>query len=182
MIYIYNCYGGTHSSSLASAIHLGKLPPDRIPTRDEILNIEYFNKLTNKDMGKIIYRGIDEEGNKVYSVGRGTSKVLLPCMGNLITLLHNECGLNDKIIFSNMSPTVPPAMTMGGMFSRGLKIDFIGVPLLVMGAKQTFMTIAEVVDRTKQLAKSTKETVLVLDNKDKEQRLNFRIWKTGNSK
>jgi hypothetical protein len=164
MIYIYNCYGGTHSSSLAAAVHLKKLPLDRIPTKEEILNVDQFNKLTYKDMGRIIYRGTDEEGNKVFSVGRGTSRVLIPCLKNLITLLHDECGFKDKIIFSNMSPTVPPAMTMGGFFSRGLKIDFIGVPLLVIGAKQAYKKVIEIVDRTKESAKTLNEPVLILMN------------------
>jgi hypothetical protein len=28
---IYHCYGGTHSSVIAAAIHLGLLPEDRVP-------------------------------------------------------------------------------------------------------------------------------------------------------
>lgn len=167
MIFIYNCYGGTHSSSLASAVHLKKLPLDRIPTRDEILGTDHFNKLKYKDMGRIIYRGIDDEGNKVYSVGRGTSKVLIPCLKNLITILHDECGFNEKIIFSNMSPTVPPAMTMGGFFARGLGIDFIGVPLLVIGAKQAYKRVIEIVNHTKESAKTLNDPVLVLMNDSK---------------
>jgi hypothetical protein len=167
MIFIYNCYGGTHSSSLASAAHLKKLPLDRIPTRDEILGTDYFNKLKYKDMGRIIYRGTDDEGNKVYSVGRGTSKVLIPCLKNLITILHDECGFNEKIIFSNMSPTVPPAMTFGGFFARGLGIDFIGVPFLVIGAKQAYKRIVEIVNHTKESAKTLNDSVLVLMNDSK---------------
>jgi hypothetical protein len=99
LIYIYNCYGGTHSSSLASAVHLKKLPLDRIPTTEEILGTDYFNKLNSKDMGKIIYRGTDDEGNKVYTIGRGTSRILIPCLKDLIILLHQESGLNERIIF-----------------------------------------------------------------------------------
>jgi hypothetical protein len=164
MIFIYNCFGGTHSSSLAAAVHLGKLPTNRRPTTEEILGIEYFNKLTYKDMGKIIYRGTDEEGNKVYSIGRGTSKILIPCLENLINLLHTECDFNEKIVFSNMSPTVPFAMTMGGFFSRGLHIHFIGVPLLVVGAKQAYSKVITLVNKTKEKAKSFNDTVLVIKN------------------
>ncbi|MDP4095158.1 MAG: DUF3189 family protein, partial [Bacillota bacterium] len=72
MIYIYNCYGGTHSSSMAAAVHLKRIPDNRIPTREEILKIQYFNTLGYKDMGKILYRGTDDEGNKVFTLGRGT--------------------------------------------------------------------------------------------------------------
>ena len=118
-------------------------------------------------MGRIIYRGIDDEGNKVYSIGRGTSKALIPCLKNLITILHDECSLNEKIIFSNMSPTVPPAMTMGGFFARGLGIDFIGVPLLVTGAKQAYKRVIEIVNHTRESAKTLNDPVLVLMNDSK---------------
>ena len=164
MIYIYNCFGGTHTSSLASAIHLKKLPCDRVPRKDEILSTDYFNKLTNKDFGRIIYRGTDEDGNKVYTVGRGISKVLIPGFKNLITILNDECSLNEKIIFSNMSPTVPLVMTIGGFMSRALKINFIGVPLLVIGAKQAYNQIVNIVNYTKESAKKLEQSVLVLSN------------------
>lgn len=166
MIYIYNCYGGTHSSSLAAAVHLKKLPLDRIPTREEILNTDQFNKLTYKDMGRIIYRGTDEEGNKVFSIGRGTSKVLIPCLENLLKILHDESDFNDKIIFSNMSPVVPFAMTMGGFFSRGLHINTVGVPLLVIGAKQAYPKVITIVNKTRESAKQMKDPVLILSNKE----------------
>ena len=35
---IYSCYGGAHSSIIASAIHMGYLPTDRIPSVEEILS------------------------------------------------------------------------------------------------------------------------------------------------
>ena len=124
MIFIYNCFGGTHTSSLASAIHLKKLPYDTVPTSEQILGTDYFNKLTYKDFGRIIYRGADEDGNKVYTIGRGTSKVLIPGLKNLITILHDECSLNEKIIFSNMSPTVPLVMTIGFILKKTLRIVF----------------------------------------------------------
>ncbi|MFZ5643735.1 MAG: DUF3189 family protein [Bacillota bacterium] len=164
MIFIYNCFGGTHSSSLASAVHLKKLPEDRIPTWKEILNTDQFNKLTYKDMGRIIFRGTDEEGNKVFSVGRGTSKVVVPCMKNLITILNREYGFNEKVIFSNMTPTVSFPMTVGGFLSRGLGIDSIGVPLLLMGVQQAYSKVIKVVKHTKESAKKMNGPVLVLMN------------------
>ena len=174
MIYIYNCFGGTHSSSIASAVHLRKVPLDRVPTKEEILNIDYFNKLSYKDAGRLICRGTDDEGNKVFTVGRGRSKTLVPSLENLINVIHDECGFNDKIIFSNMSPCVPPAMTMGGFFSRGLHIHFIGVPLLAIGARQTFFDIVKVVNLTKERAKTVNCAVTVFRNDDIVNRRLFR--------
>lgn len=61
MIFIYTDFGGTHTTSLAAAYHLNKLPTDRKLTKEEILNVEYFNKLKTEDMGKIIFHGLDEK-------------------------------------------------------------------------------------------------------------------------
>jgi hypothetical protein len=116
-------------------------------------------------MGKIIFHGTDENGDSVYSLGRKNSKVVVPSLEHLSLLLQEKFNSNEKIIFSNTSPTVPFAMTMGGLFSRRLKIDPIGVPLLVAGAKQAFGDIMRLVDHTKEKALSTREKVLVLENK-----------------
>ena len=134
MIFIYTDFGGTHSTALAAAYHLNKLPTDRKLTKEEILNVDYFNKLKTEDMGKIIFHGIDENGNPVYTIGCGASKVVVPAMKHLGEILQNIIKVM-KDYFSNTSPTVPLPMTFGGLFSRRFHIDFIGVPLLIWGAK-----------------------------------------------
>ena len=166
MIFIYNDYGGTHTTSLAAAYHLKKLPTDRVLTKEEILNVDYFNKLTKADFGKLIFHGIDEDKNSVYTIGRKSNKLVVPALKNLSMLLQEKYQGQEKIIISNTSPTVPFALTMGGMFSRGLKIDFIGVPFLIVGAKQCCLTILRLVENTKQKANSTNEMVIVLDNQN----------------
>jgi Protein of unknown function (DUF3189). len=148
MIFIYNCYGGTHSSSLASAIHLGNLPFDRVPSKKEILGTAYFDRLRYKDMGRIIYRGTDKRGNNVYTLGRGTSRAIIPALNNLLSILKSECSLKEEIVFTNMSPTVPPLMTVGGFLSRGLKLHFLGRPLLMAGAQQAYFNIVGTVADT----------------------------------
>jgi hypothetical protein len=166
MIYIYNDYGGTHTTSMAAAYHLKQLPQsDRKLTSDEILNIEYFNKLTKKDFGKLIFHGKDEDGNSVYTIGRKRNKLLVPALKELTLLLQNNFHFNEKIVFSNTSPTVPIVMSFGGFFSRGLKIDFIGVPLLIIGAKQCCDNIYRLVEHTKHIGHTSfNENVIILDN------------------
>lgn len=45
MIYIYNDYGGTHTTSLAAAYHLKQITQsERKLTTEEILNVKFFNK------------------------------------------------------------------------------------------------------------------------------------------
>ncbi|PFK67551.1 ABC transporter [Priestia megaterium] len=165
MIFIYNDYGGTHTTSIAAAYHLKKLPTSRILTKNEILNIDYFNKLTHSDMGKMIFHGIDTEGHSVYTIGRKSSKLVVPALKNLTLLLQDKYQIHEKIVFSNTSPTVPFAMTVGGFLSRGLKIDSIGVPLLIVGAKQCCHNILQLVEHTKQIGNSTNSKVIVLENK-----------------
>ncbi|MDW7617888.1 DUF3189 family protein [Peribacillus simplex] len=165
MIYIYNDYGGTHTTALAAAYHLKKLPIDRKLTKKEILNVNYFNKLTTSDMGKFIFQGIDEDGNSVYTIGRKSSKIVVPALKNLSLLLQSKHQFHEKIIFSNTSPTVPFVMSIGGFLSRQLKIDFIGVPLLIIGAKQCCDNIFRLVENTKQIGKSSnEEKVIILEN------------------
>lgn len=166
MIYIYNCFGGTHSSILAVSYHLGLLDENREPTKEEILNLPNFNKLVYGNCGEFFHYGSDKDGNEVYAIGRGRSKLMIPGLYNLASMLHKQDILDEKIIFSNTSPTVPLAMTVGGISSRWLKIDFIGVPFLVKGAKQSYKNVIKLVNHTKQVAQEDKSEVIILENKE----------------
>jgi hypothetical protein len=150
---------------MACAYHLGKLPADRVPTKHEILSSYLFNRLTYQDMGRIFYHGTDEEGNLVYSVGRGRCKHLISSLRDLVLLIQKSQGMKEQVLFSNTSPTVPFAMTFGGFFSRGLKMDPIGVPLLVKGAKQFYRDITNLVHHTKEVGRNMTEDVKILENK-----------------
>ena len=164
MIFIYHDFAGTHSTALAAAYHLNQLPTNQKLTKNEILQVDYFNKLTPKDFGKMIFHGKDEDGHSVYTLGRKRSEFTITALSDLIYILQDKNQSHEKFIFSNTSPTVPLAMTFGGLFSRRLKIDFIGVPLLILGAKQSCHNILNLVQNTKQMGKSTQSPVTKLDN------------------
>jgi hypothetical protein len=166
LIYIYNDYGGTHTTSLAAAYHLKQLPQsERKLTTEEILNVKYFNQLTNEEFGKIIFHGKDDDGNSVYTIGRKRNKFVIPALKEMTLLLQEKYNFDEKIVFSNTSPTVPIAMSIGGFLSRGLKIDFIGVPLLVIGAKQCCDNIYRLVENTKHVGSTSFiENVIILEN------------------
>ncbi|WP_428908261.1 DUF3189 family protein [Niallia sp. Krafla_26] len=168
MIFIYHDYGGTHSTSLAAAYHLKLLTPSKKNlTAEEVLSVPYFNELTKDDIGKLIFHGKDEDGNEVYTIARRRFKQIVPLINDLYLVFQNKFNFNEKLILSNTSPTVPLAMTFGGMFSRGLKIDFIGVPLLIKGAQQSCEIVSKLVDNTKHAARKEVNTnVIILDNKD----------------
>lgn len=167
MIYIYHDFGGTHTTSLAAAYHLKLIKdPSKILDKDEILNVPYFNKLKKKDAGRIIFHGKDDEGNPVYTLGRRRQKLVIPSLCHFSKIMLKRYQLNEKIIFSNTSPVVPLAMTLGGFFSRGVGIDSIGVPLLVKGAQQSCKHIAMLVEQTKEIAQASgDQSIVTIDNK-----------------
>lgn len=167
MIYIYNDYGGTHTTSLAAAHHLNILtPPEHTLTKEEILAVPYFNKLTKSDFGKLIFHGKDEKGDLVYTIGRKSSKLIVPSLKELGLLLLNRFNIEERIVFSNTSPAVPITLSIGGFFSRGLGIDSIGVPFLIKGAQKCNKSIYELVENTKKMATSMEEKILILNNQD----------------
>jgi len=166
MIYIYNCYGGTHTSALAAAYHLNRLPRDRKPSKEEILNTYMFDKLLPQEQGKLIHHGKDDQGNDIFSVGRGNSKAVIPAISNSFQLLADKEELSEKVVLSNTSPTVPLMMTIGGFCSRQLKLTTLGRALLVLGAQQTYKNIIQVVEVTTRAGATSSSKVEVLNNKE----------------
>ena len=174
MIIIYNCFGGTHTSIMASELHLNRLPSDRIPSTDELYNTKNFNKLDNRDFGRLIFHGIDEFGNEVYSIGRGRSKAVIPAMEGLAKELGRRHNNDEGFIFINCSSSVVFPLTVGGLFSRWLKLGMFGDPFVFAGSKASYPKIAKLVERTKEICKSPPEGFFIydIDNKGQLKRIN----------
>ena len=68
---IYSCYGGAHSSIVASAIHIGYLPINRIPTTEEISNTPYYDAQSDSRVHLFIW--VHEKLRKIYALGMGLS-------------------------------------------------------------------------------------------------------------
>ncbi|MBO0998404.1 DUF3189 family protein [Bacillus sp. SD075] len=97
MMYNYNDYGGTHTTSLAAAYHLNQLPQsERKLTSEEIFNVKYFTK---EDAGKLIFRRNDEDGNFVYTMGHKRDKLVVPALNEWNLLLEEKFHFNEKIVF-----------------------------------------------------------------------------------
>ncbi|MDO6654764.1 DUF3189 family protein [Anaerobacillus sp. 1_MG-2023] len=51
-----------HTTSIASAFHLRLLKPSSLPlTSEEVLAVPFFNKLTKKDVGRLLLHGRDSD-------------------------------------------------------------------------------------------------------------------------
>jgi hypothetical protein len=144
---IYHCVGGAHSSAIASAVHLGMLPNNRVATAQEFLSIPYFDTVTKKEYGRIMHRGTDEFGNHVYTLSRQfyPQLVIRALMDLSIILTDND----NEVIFVDASPAVNTTMKIGGFLSRRINIVSIGRPIVIRGSQQAYMSIVKIVEQTK---------------------------------
>jgi len=145
---IYHCVGGTHSSATAAAIHLNILPSDRVPSADEIMNIGYFDTMQKKDIGLLIFKGTDEFGNEVYSLGRQFNKNLVL---NSIKSTYSISNKNtDDLLFIDSMTTVNILMKIGGFSSRRLHLVSFGRPIVLKGTQKAYKNMIKLVKDTKE--------------------------------
>ncbi|WP_427339053.1 DUF3189 family protein [Caloranaerobacter sp. DY30410] len=149
MYIIYHCVGGTHSSAIASAIHLGILPNNKKPSLKDILSLSYFDTLNKKDQGKIIFRGIDENGHKVFTLSRQfVPHLVIPAIKDAWELAG---GNKDELLLVNTMDGVNFLMKIGGFSSRRLNLVTFGRPIVAYGTILTYNKLVKIVENTKKL-------------------------------
>jgi len=146
---IYHDYGGSHSSVTAAAIHLGILPADRIPKAEEIMKkVPHFDGLNPKDHGRVLYRGTDEMGNQVYTLGSATAgKVALNAINDTTNLWGQK---KEDLFFVYTMPCVNLIMMIGGCLSRALGLIAIGRPIVMYGTLKAYPNLSNLVTRKKR--------------------------------
>ncbi len=145
---IYHCVGGAHSSVVAAAIHLKRLPIDKIPALEDLLNISYFDAMTIKDRGKIIYRGTDGDGNRIYTMSRQfVPHLVIPVIEDTWRALNGSC--EGLMLVSTLS-TVNFAMRVGGFTSRRMNWVSFGRPIVAKGTLKTYPKLVSIVEDTKE--------------------------------
>jgi len=145
---IYHCVGGAHSSPTAAAIHLNMLPMDHIPSKADLLSIPFYDTLEKKDRGKIILRGTDEYGNKVYTLSRQFEPRLI------ISIIKDMWSIMDfkeeDLMIVDTLPSVNTLMRIGGFSSRRLNWVRFGRPIVVKGTLATYHNLVRIVKETKE--------------------------------
>lgn len=146
---IYSCYGGAHSSIVASAIHLGYLPFDRIPTKEEILSIPYYDQSPKELRGKPIYIGRDKELREIYALGMG------PHRNEYTKIAYNfifqfEKAEKKDIQIINVIPLLSFSTKIGGFLSRRLGLIRLGRPITVNGIQKRYEFFVDLVKDVKK--------------------------------
>lgn len=144
---IYHDVGGSHSSVIASHIHLNNLPNNRVPSVEEILGAPMFDKLESKHIGRLIHQGIDEYGNNVYTLSRLYYEYIVK---NAINSIPSMLGLKEnEIVLADTSPTVNFLMKLGGGASRKLRFVSFGRPIVGYGTMKAYEDIVALVNKVK---------------------------------
>lgn len=153
---IYHCYGSAHSSIIAAAIHLGHLPIDRTPEVDEIISLPDFDVSRNDSLGHLYYKGRDEHGNEVYTIGMGPEMTLVK---QSILDMIELCGHEDRkeFLFAEALPHINRLAKTGGALSRRYGWVKIGRFMAAKGICQSYNGLTQFVKQTINKIKLDKE-------------------------
>lgn len=144
---IYCCYGSSHSSVVAAAIHLGNLPQDAIPDSRDILNLPYYDKATTDQLGGCIYMGTDDAGCDVYILGTGPAKRIVR---SAVESIFQLCGVSrNSYMLVDTLTSVGAITKIGGFLSRRMHLTGIGRPMTVWGIRRAYPQLRSIVAQVK---------------------------------
>lgn len=143
---IYHCFGGSHSSVLTAALHLGLIDKKKQPTMEELLVLPYFDKTSNEDFGSIRFMGIDESGNEVYVLGK---KNMGKRYSNIILGIAELLGAKNEVLAVDCMSRVNLNMKLGGFTSRRMRMAALGRPVLGWGTRATFTALVNLAEITR---------------------------------
>lgn len=147
MKYIYNCFGGSHSSVTTAGIHLGLLPRERAAENKELLALPYYDAQVAKDHGRLRFMGFDELGNEVYVTG---SRNLRTGYERIMRSVLTITGTKQKdIVIINTMPYVNLWMMIGGYLSRRLGFFRVGRSIILYGTRCSYYKFIHLVNLIK---------------------------------
>lgn len=144
---IYHCYGSSHSSVIAAAIHLGWLPSDRIPAPREIMSLPHYDQTEPGEIGTCFRMGTDEAGREVYIIGMGPAKGIAR---RVMESVFKMCGVPDgDYVLVDTLPNVGFVTKVGGFLSRAVGLVRVGRPLTVWGIRRSYPEFVRLVGELK---------------------------------
>lgn len=147
MIVVYHDTGGTHSTAVAAAIHLNRLPMDHVPTVSDIMQVPLFDRLEKRLAGRLIFHGKDEYGNAIYTIStKNGSPLVINAIQTVFDMIERDKG---DIYCVDTSTAVNTLMHIGGVSSRGLGLVSLGRPLVAYGTMKAYPRIVDIVKKTK---------------------------------
>src|SRR5690606_24046871 len=109
-------YGSAHSSITAAAIHLGHLPVTHTPKVEEVLNLADFDLARNDSLGNLFFKGKDELGIEVYTIGMGPEREIVK--NSILGLIKEAKHDPNDFHFAEALPHINRLARIGGALSR----------------------------------------------------------------
>jgi hypothetical protein len=147
---IYYCYGSAHSSVLAAAIHLGKLPMDRVPNLDQLKKIGDLDRTHNDMIGMLHLQGVDPKGNEVYTLGVGGEQDLV--ISSVQSMIAAAGGDLRNYLFRSALPHINLQAKIGGALSRRYGWMTLGREICLRGILSSYEEVVPFVKQTCTLA------------------------------
>ena len=145
---IYYCYGGTHSSVLAAAIHVGQLPEDKVPCKGEMYSLPLYDKVSNQQIGIPFFYGKDQLNNSIYVLGLGSNRNMIREI--LLDYLQLFNINTEKIMLVAALPYVSFATKLGGILSRRLGLVMLGRPIVTKSLQNLYPEYNKLVKNVKK--------------------------------
>lgn len=143
---IYHCYGSAHSSVVAAAIHLGRLPSDRLPSKEEVLRLPDFDRARSEEIGTLFFKGKDPYGTMVYTVGFGR---YWECGVRAFRSMLEIHGCRQFHLVRALD-SITLLTKVGGSLSRHYGWPAVGRPLAAWGIRRSYPQLLSLVTRVKR--------------------------------
>ena len=147
-VVVYHCYGSAHSSVVAAAIHLGRLPATRPASVREICSLHWFDRVDTEEIGTPIYLGSDSSGTDVYVLGLGSShSTARRTVSDFKDLLLQASA--REAVFVDCLPLAGVLTRVGGFISKRIGVGWLGKPLAAWGIRKKYWEFVRVVCNTR---------------------------------
>lgn len=142
----YYCYGSSHTSVVAAAIHSGRLDPRRAPTNRELSLVRHFDRVADSQLGTVFPAGTGPAGEKVYVVGLGPGRRVI--RQAIDSFLEFKGVPRDSYLLIDALSRANLTVRIGGVVSRRLGLVAVGRPLVSLGIRQVYARLAALVAET----------------------------------
>ncbi len=145
---IYYCFAGAHASVVASAIHCGLLPADRVPAYSEFVALPHYDRTAPRLIGSPYLMGQDEYGHSVYFLGLWDQRQ--PLMAAAQTLLATA-GVDEQArLFQDAFPLINFSTKIGGLLSKRYRLTNLGRRMTVWGMQRQYPAFVAMVADVKR--------------------------------
>ncbi|WP_312421734.1 DUF3189 family protein [Anaerospora hongkongensis] len=144
---VYYCFAGAHASVVASAIHCGMLPIDRIPTAQEFLSIPFYDRTPPQFIGKPYLMGCDEKKHQVYFMGMWNQREKIT--STIQSLLDIAGCQQSSFILQDAFPLINFSTKCGGLLSKRYSFTRVGRSLTIWGMQRQYPEFVKLVHSVK---------------------------------